>query len=163
MKHKIPTFATEKTAGTSLRVGIVRAKWNDEYTSSLYRGCVKALKERGVTQKNIVAIDVPGSYEVVYGAKHLIDSAQVDAVICLGVLIKGETMHFEYISEAVAHGIMELNVDDGVPVVFGVLTCLTEEQAKVRSIGKHNHGIGWGATAVEMGLLRKSKVASLKS
>jgi len=80
-----------------------------------------------------------------------------DVVICIGCLIKGETMHFEYICQAVTQGIMDLNVRTETPVVFGVLTCLTEDQAKKRSgLGEHshNHGEDWGHTAVEMALLR---------
>lgn len=82
-----------------------------------------------------------------------------DAVICIGVLIKGSTMHFEYICEAVSQGIMRVGLDSGVPVIFGVLTCLNEEQALSRAgldkAGKgHNHGIDWGSGAVEMALLK---------
>lgn len=82
-----------------------------------------------------------------------------DAVICIGVLIKGSTMHFEYICDAVSQGIMRVGLDSGVPVIFGVLTCLTEEQALVRAgmdkAGKgHNHGLDWGSGAVEMALLK---------
>ncbi|KAG0066588.1 hypothetical protein BGZ93_005489 [Podila epicladia] len=82
-----------------------------------------------------------------------------DAVICIGVLIKGSTMHFEYICDAVSQGIMRVGLDSGVPVIFGVLTCLTEEQALVRTgmdkAGKgHNHGLDWGSGAVEMALLK---------
>lgn len=142
--------------GSNLRIGIVKAMWNHELTDSLFDGCKKAILETGVKEENIVALDVPGSYEVVLGAKHLIDTARVDAVVCLGTLIKGETMHFEYIADAVTSGIMRLNLDTGVPVIFGVLTCLTEEQARVRAIGGNNHGVPWGKTAVEMALLKKS-------
>ena len=102
-----------------------------------------------------MVLEVPGSYELVFGAKHLIDSASVHAVVCLGTLIKGETMHFEYIADAVTQGIMRLNVESGVPVIFGVLTCLTEAQARARAIGDNNHGVAWGKTAVEMALLKK--------
>ncbi len=150
--------ALPKKDGSSLKVGIVRARWHDRYTNSLVRGCKKSLRACGVKHKQITVLDVPGAYEVVYGARHLMETTDVDVIICIGVLIKGDTMHFEYIADAVAHGIMELNVDEKVPVIFGVLTCLTDEQAKIRSIGKHNHGLGWGLTAVEMGLLHKSNV-----
>ncbi|KAJ1955016.1 lumazine synthase [Dipsacomyces acuminosporus] len=83
-----------------------------------------------------------------------------DAAICIGVLIKGSTMHFEYIADAVSHGIMRVGLDTGVPTVFGVLTCLTDEQAMQRAgIGRgadkgHNHGLDWGSAAVEMALLK---------
>jgi 6,7-dimethyl-8-ribityllumazine synthase len=81
-------------------------------------------------------------------------SGTVDAVICAGVLIKGDTMHFEYICDAVSKGIMNVGINTNMPVVFGVLTCLTEEQVVARSSGDSNHGYDWGKTAVEMALLR---------
>jgi 6,7-dimethyl-8-ribityllumazine synthase len=112
-----------------------------------------------VKAKNITCIEVPGAYELPFAARHLIKSKKkFDAIVVLGCLIKGETMHFEYIADAVAHGLMELNVDEDIPVVFGVLTCLNEKQAHDRAFGKNNHGISWGHTAVEMGLLKKKKV-----
>jgi 6,7-dimethyl-8-ribityllumazine synthase len=141
--------------GSQLKIGIVQARWNRELTDSLFDGCKKAIRESGVKEENIVHLEVPGSYETVFGAKHLIQTAQVDAVVCLGVLVKGETMHFEYIAEAVTHGIMRLNLETKVPVIFGILTCLSEDQARARSFGENNHGIGWGKTAVEMALLKK--------
>ena len=78
----------------------------------------------------------------------------MDAVICAGVLIKGDTMHFEYICDAVSKGIMNVGIQTNLPVVFGVLTCLDEEQVRKRSSGDNNHGYDWGKTAVEMALLR---------
>lgn len=96
----------------------------------------------------------------------MIRDDKVDAVICLGCLVKGSTMHFEYISEAVTQGIMNLQLTTGIPVIFGVLTCLNEDQALIRAgydVGAnkgHNHGLDWGSTAVEMALLnlKKSKL-----
>lgn len=146
-----------KLNGAGLRIGIVRARWNGEITSSLLDGCKQALLETGVKEKNVTVIDVPGCYEVPFAVKTLIKSKRkYDAVIALGCLIKGETMHFEYIAEAVSHGLMELNLNEKTPVVFGVLTCLNEKQALARSRGENNHGIGWGYTAVEMGLLKST-------
>jgi 6,7-dimethyl-8-ribityllumazine synthase len=80
-------------------------------------------------------------------------SKKVDVIICLGCLVKGETMHFEYIAQGVSQGIARLNSTGNVPVIFGVLTCLTEQQALDRSVGPKNEGYGWGMAAVEMGLL----------
>lgn len=144
--------------GSGLRIGIVVARWNSELTYSLRDGAIRGLKESGVSDKNISVQEVPGSYEVVFGAKHFIESGARDAVICIGVLIKGETFHFEYISDAVTQGIMHLNMQTTVPVVYGILNCLNYEQAAARSIGDNNHGYMWGKTAVEMGLM-KSKDA----
>lgn len=148
----------EKRSGTTLKIGIVCTRWNPEITGSLLQGALDSLEESGVKKKNITLVDVAGAYELPFACKHLIDSKKFDAIIAIGCLIKGKTMHFEYIADAVAHGLMELNVDEDVPVIFGVLTCLSEKQAKERSKGKNNHGIMWGQTAVEMGLLKKSKV-----
>ena len=146
----------EKLNGEGLKIGVVAARWNEEYTSSLRADCVRALRDTGVSDEDIVVSEVPGSFEVVLGAKYLLDQG-VDAVVAIGCLIKGETMHFEYICDVVSTGLMQLGTDIGKPVIFGVLTCLTEEQARVRSIGEHNHGYGWGQSAVEMALLGKQQ------
>lgn len=108
---------------------------------------------------------VPGSYEVVYGARRLIEDPpegieRFDAVICCGCLIKGETMHFEYICEAVTQGIMRLNVEGPCPVVFGILATLNDAQARARAgltQGGHNHGEDWGTTALEMARISRPK------
>lgn len=149
----------EKLNGSSLKIGIVCTRWNPEITGSLLEGALEALLESGVKKNNITLIDVAGSYELPFACRQLMKSKKkFDAILALGCLIKGKTMHFEYVADAVAHGIMELNVDEDIPVIFGVLTCLSEKQAKERSRGKNNHGSMWGQTAVEMGLLKKSKV-----
>jgi 6,7-dimethyl-8-ribityllumazine synthase len=145
------TFDTKN--GSGLKIGIVVARWNSEITFALRDGCVQALTDAGVERGDIVIREVPGSYEVVYGAKLLIEQG-ADAVVTIGCLIKGETMHFEYICEAVTQGIMRLNVEKSTPVIFGVLACLSEEQAIARSTGENNHGYGWGQSAVEMALLK---------
>ncbi len=147
-----------KLNGSKLKIGIVVARWNQEITTGLTIGTLQALEECGVLEKNITVIDVAGSYELPFAAKTMQESKKkFDAIVALGCLIKGETMHFEYIANSVAQGLMELNVDEKIPVVFGVLTCLNQKQATTRSKGKNNHGYGWGYTAVEMALL-KSKI-----
>lgn len=148
----------QKKDGAQLKIGIAVSRWNSEITSSLLEKCQQALLESGVKAKNIFVVEVPGAYELPFAADHLIKTKKPDAVVCFGCLIKGETMHFEYIAEAVTQGIMNLNLTTGVPVIFGVLTCLNEEQAKARSgNNKNNHGYAWGQTAVEMALLKKKK------
>jgi 6,7-dimethyl-8-ribityllumazine synthase len=150
--------------GRGMRIGIACARWNDEVVGNLLKGCTDELLRLGVKNEDIVVVRVPGSYEVPMGAKRIIDVCQtnnerLDAVICIGCLIKGETMHFEYICEAVTQGIMKLGMESGIPVLFGVLACLNEEQALLRAgietNGKsgHNHGTDWGSSAVEMGRL----------
>merc|ERR1712151_1038578 len=120
----------------------------------LVDGTKKALKECNVKDDYIFETEVAGSFELPLAAKFLALSGTVDAIVCAGVLIKGETYHFEYISDAVAKGLMNVGIATSTPVVFGVLTCLNEEQVKARSTGESNHGYDWGKTAVEMALLR---------
>ncbi|CAN3474696.1 6,7-dimethyl-8-ribityllumazine synthase [Diutina catenulata] len=145
--------------GSKLRVGIIHARWNAKIIDNLVKGAQKRLQEFGVKPENIVVETVPGSFELPYGAQLFKEKqerigAPLDAVIPIGVLIKGSTMHFEYICDSTTHQLMKLNFELGIPVIFGVLTCLTEEQAEARAgliEGKmHNHGEDWGAAAVEM-------------
>eukprot|EP00941_MAST-03F_sp_MAST-3F-sp1_P001147 g1147.t1 len=159
--------------GTGMRIGIVCSRWNKTVIDSLVKGCREELQRLKVRTDDIVTVQVPGSYELPMGAKRMIDmhhleKKPLDAVIAIGCLIKGETMHFEYIAEAVTQGIMKLSLDSGIPVIFGVLACLTEEQATLRAgidVGEkkgHNHGIDWGNAAVEMAsLYRKTSISEL--
>ncbi len=140
--------------GSNLRIGIVVARWNSAITKKLLDGCIQALEHSQVKKDNITIVEVPGSFELPFAAKQLANKNDIDVVVCIGLLIKGETVHFEYISEAVSKGIMDINTLADTPVIFGVLTCLTEEQAIARSTGENNHGYGWGKSAVEMGLLK---------
>jgi 6,7-dimethyl-8-ribityllumazine synthase len=142
-----------------LRIGILHARWNKTIIEALVQGAKSRLLEFGVKADNIIVETVPGSFELPYGTKRFLQKQKalgkpLDAVIPIGVLIKGSTMHFEYICDSVTHKLMQLNFDLDVPVIFGVLTCLTEEQAEARAgliEGKmHNHGEDWGAAAVEM-------------
>ncbi len=145
-----------------MRVGIIRTRWNDEHVTNLVDGAKKALKECNVKEDNIFETEVPGSFELPLAAKFLALSGTVDAIITAGVLIKGDTMHFEYICDATSKGIMNVGIQTNVPVVFGVLTCLTEDQVKARSCEGNNHGYDWGKTAVEMALLRSEAIGSMK-
>lgn len=161
-----------KIKGSSLRIGIIHARWNEKVIKSLVDGAVDELKRLGVKESNIVVTSVPGSYELPFGThtfflsdKAANESAPFDAIISIGVLIKGHTMHFEYISEAVSHGLMNVQFKIDIPVIFGLLTCLTEEQALERAglvitekgaSHSHNHGADWGAAAVEMGYKKKT-------
>lgn len=140
--------------GSQMRIGIIRSRWNDEHVTNLCNGCVEALKECKVAEENIFQTSVPGSFELPMAARFLALSGTVDAIVCVGVLIKGETMHFEFIADAVSKGIMNIGIQTSTPVVFGVLTCMDEKQVVARSSGDNNHGRDWGKTAVEMALLR---------
>ncbi|KAK7687357.1 lumazine synthase [Cerrena zonata] len=145
--------------GSNLRVGIVHARWNKKIIDSLVNGAVKKLLELGVKEENIFVESVPGSFELPFGSQLFVEKHEklgkpLDAVIPIGTLIKGSTMHFEYICDATTHALMKLNFELKIPVIFGVLTCLSDEQAEARAglvPGKmHNHGEDWGAAAVEM-------------
>ena len=140
--------------GSKMRIGIIRTRWNNEYVDKLVAGIKEGCGACKVSEENIFETSVPGSFELPLAAKFLALSGTVDAIVCCGVLIKGETMHFEYIADAVAKGLMNIGIQTTTPIVLGVLTCLNEEQVAARSGGKHNHGIDWGKTAVEMALLR---------
>lgn len=149
----------QKYDGSKLRIGIVHARWNRKIIDALVEGAIKRLLEFGVKEQNIVVVSVPGAFELPYACKLLVDKQNregkpLDAVIPIGTLIKGSTMHFEYICDSVTHQLMRLNFELGLPVIFGVLTCITEDQAEQRAglvAGKmHNHGEDWGAAAVEM-------------
>ncbi|TPX31395.1 6,7-dimethyl-8-ribityllumazine synthase [Synchytrium microbalum] len=166
---------------------LVHTRWNFTIVKQLLDGTISKLKALGVPESSIVIESVPGSFELPIAAQRLLTSAQrtassatdlfttdspsitktpvaaaYDAAICIGVLIKGSTMHFEYIADSTTKGLMRVGLDTGLPVVFGVLTCLTEDQAFDRAgMGRgpngkgHNHGEDWAAAAVEMGLLKK--------
>eukprot|EP00871_Galdieria_phlegrea_P004701 jgi/Galph1/5231/GphlegSOOS_G3859.1 len=143
--------------GTSLRVGIVYSRWNSNIVQSLLQACKKTLTMLKVDASNIVEFEVPGSFELPLAARYMTFSQRVDCVICIGCLIKGETSHYEMIANAVTNGLMDIGIASNIPVIYGVLTCLTEEQAIARSTGENNHGIGWAKTAVEMGNLKLSQ------
>jgi len=137
------------------KFGIIISEWNHEITDSLYQGAYTTLLKNGATESNIISKLVPGSFELPMGAHFLIEYEQVDAVICLGCLIQGETRHFEFICQAVSQGIQQLNLEKNIPVIFGVLTTDTYQQAKDRSGGKHgNKGIEAAVAAIKMVVLK---------
>lgn len=146
----------EQLNGTNLRVAIVTAGWNRVYTESLTKWCRQALLDAGTPATNIVEILVPGSYELPWGCQNAIKTGELDAVVAIGVLIKGDTVHFEYIAEAVTHGLMQVGLNNNRPVIFGVLTCLNEEQAIERCPDTDkNKGYEFGLAALRMGLIRQ--------
>ena len=136
--------------GKNSRIALVVSEWNKEITEALFQGAKNTLIDHNVLNENIVRIDVPGSFELVYGA----NSAQrmdFDAIIAIGCIIQGETRHFEFISNAIAQGIKDLNINGKAPVVFCVLTDETIEQSKARSGGnKGNKGVEAAVTALRM-------------
>lgn len=136
------------------RFAIIVSRFNEEITGGLLAGAREALAEAGVRGDDVAVFEVPGAFEIPLAAKYAAESGQFAAVICLGCLIKGDTMHFEYIADAASHGIMRVGLDTRVPVAFGVLTTLTEEQAEQRAApGPDNKGREAALAALEMATL----------
>jgi 6,7-dimethyl-8-ribityllumazine synthase len=140
----------------NFRFGIVVSEWNDHITEGLYTGAVEALTDCGALHKNIIRWNVPGSFELVYGAKKMIETQKPDVVITIGSVIKGETKHFDFVCEGVTQGIKDLNVNYDVPVIFCVLTDNYEQQSLDRSGGIHgNKGTEAAIAAIKMAFLRE--------
>ena len=139
------------------RFGIVVSEWNPKITESLFQGAFNTFLECGAIKENIVRWNVPGSFELIYGCKRMQQSYDMlDAIIVIGSVIQGETKHFDFVCEATAQGIKDLNVKSDIPVVFCVLTDNTLQQAIDRSGGKHgNKGVESAIAAVKMAQLRK--------
>ena len=138
----------------ALRFGIVVSEWNAEITEGLYTGAESALLDCGVKQDNILRLNVPGSFELIFGCKKMIQENNPDAIIAIGSVIRGETKHFDFVCSATAQGIKDLNVITNTPVIFCVLTDDNLQQAKDRSGGKYgNKGIEAAIAAIKMALL----------
>ena len=136
------------------RFAIIVSRFNEEITGGLLRGAREALAEAGVEDHDVSVFEVPGAFEVPLAARYAAESGQFAAVVCLGCLIKGDTMHFEYIAEATSHGIMRVGLETRVPVTFGVLTTLTDDQAEQRAApGPDNKGREAALAALEMATL----------
>jgi 6,7-dimethyl-8-ribityllumazine synthase len=141
---------------SDMRFGIVVSDWNNEITRALLEGALQTLRKHGATNDNIVVKHVPGSFELTLGAQFLVEYDDLDAVICLGCVIQGETPHFTYICQGVTQGITQLNLEYNIPFIFGVLTTVDLKQAKERSGGKHgNKGNEAAITAIKMASLQR--------
>jgi 6,7-dimethyl-8-ribityllumazine synthase len=139
----------------NFRFGIVVSEWNSEITQNLKKGAIETLLDCGSTKENIISWDVPGSFELVYGCKKMIQSQKVDAIIAIGNVIQGETKHFDFVCEGVTQGIVDLNVKHDVPVIFCVLTDDTKQQSLDRSGGKlGNKGAECAVAAIKMAALK---------
>ena len=131
--------------------GIVVSEWNPDITGALLDGCVSTLEKHGAIPENIHVKTVPGSFELIYGAHQMTLNDGFDAVIILGCVIRGETPHFDYICEGVTAGIARLNATSQTPIVYGLLTCENEQQAKDRSGGRlGNKGDECAVVAIKM-------------
>ena len=144
--------------------GIVVADWNKDITHALYEGCYETLVKHGAQAENIHTAQVPGAYELPVAARILAGREKLDAVICLGCVIKGETQHDEYINNAVAQGLMNLGISTGKPFIFGLLTPNNHQQAVDRAGGAHgNKGVEAAVTALRMAALKKEEPEGKKS
>jgi len=142
--------------GEGLRVCIVSARWNSFVTEKLTEGAVATLKECGLRDEDVTVARVPGAFEVPTAAAWAARSGRFDAVICIGAVIRGETAHFEYVAGGATDGIGDVSRDTGVPVIFGVLTVDSVQQALDRAGGKEGHkGEEAARAAIEMANLRK--------
>ncbi|MEQ1588110.1 MAG: 6,7-dimethyl-8-ribityllumazine synthase [Cyclobacteriaceae bacterium] len=133
------------------KFGIVVAEWNEEITEPLFQGAHDALIQLGVKKNNIIRKNVPGSFELPLAAQWMAEKKEIDAVICLGCVIQGDTAHFDYICQGVTYGIMKVSLKTNKPIAFGVLTTLTKQQAMDRAGGKlGNKGEEAALTVVKM-------------
>ena len=144
---------------TDMRFGIVVTEWNSHITDRLLQGAIQTFSKYGVRESNITVKRVPGSFELTFGCAQLAKYGLVDAIIAIGCVIRGDTPHFDYICQAVSSGLSQLNAEGDVPVIFGLLTTNSQEQAEERSGGLlGNKGEEYAVTAIKMvGFSRKIK------
>ena len=150
---------TSVPSASGYRFGIVVAEWNSEVTNALYQGAYSSLLKYGAAEDDIFTYPVPGSFELTSGADLLLKNTKLDAVICLGCVIQGETKHFDFICNAVANGISNVSIKYSKPVVFGVLTTDNQQQAVDRAGGRHgNKGDEAAVTAIKMADMAKKLI-----
>ena len=147
---------TSLPSAKKLRFGMVVSEWNEGITNALYEGALETLIANGALSENILKWEVPGSFELIYGAKKMVQTQNLDAVIAIGNVIKGETKHFDFVCDGVTQGIKDLNILQETPVIFCVLTDDTMEQSIARSGGIHgNKGVECAVAAIKMALLKQ--------
>jgi len=148
---------------SNMRFGIVVSEWNEKITNGLLEGAISALKDNGATDDNIVIKYMPGSFELALGAQYLLEHLNIDGVVALGSVIQGETKHFDFVCHGVTQGIMDVSLKYNKPVIFGVLTDNTMQQAIDRSGGKHgNKGIECAIACIKMIATKKELSAPKK-
>ena len=151
-QKNLSSYSEKNIVDMSTKVfAIVVSEWNESVTEALYQGAYDTLREHGASKEHIIRKDVPGSFELPLAAQWMASDDNIDAVICLGCVIQGETRHFDFICDAVAQGIKDVNLKFNKPVIFGVLTPDTQQQALDRAGGKHgNKGDEAAITAIKM-------------
>jgi 6,7-dimethyl-8-ribityllumazine synthase len=157
LKNLSDFSGTKVPSAAPYHFGIVVAEWNADITEALYMGAYESLLEHGAMTENIYTHAVPGSFELTTGADILLKNRKLDAVICLGCVIQGETKHFDFICNAVANGITNVALKYSKPVIFGVLTTDDHRQADERAGGKHgNKGVEAAVSAIKMAYLAET-------
>jgi 6,7-dimethyl-8-ribityllumazine synthase len=152
-----PSAAPAGADCRGLRFGIVASRYHEELVERLLVAAQQRLHSAGVPPEAVTVVRVPGSFELPYAAALLARARTPDAVICLGVLLRGETAHFDLIAAAVAQGLTRVALEEGIPVTFGVVTAETASQAEARAGGDHgNRGADAASAALEMALLRRA-------
>jgi 6,7-dimethyl-8-ribityllumazine synthase len=137
--------------GEDMKVGIVVSEWNENITRAMLDGAYNTLRKHGVREENILVDFVPGSFELIFGAKHLVENKEIDAVITIGSVVRGDTPHFDYVCSGVTQGIADMNIRYDIPFIFGLLTTDNMQQAEERAGGKHgNKGDECAITALKM-------------
>jgi 6,7-dimethyl-8-ribityllumazine synthase len=157
LKNLSDFSGTDVPSAATYSFGIVVSEWNTEITNALYQGAYQSLVNHGALPENIFTYTVPGSFELTSGTDILLKNSKLDAVICLGCVIQGETRHFDFICNAVANGLSNVALKYSKPVIFGVLTTDNQQQAIDRSGGKHgNKGDEAAITAIKMASLAET-------
>ena len=160
LKNLSHTEGSEVPSAKNMKFAIVYAEWNSKVTNALKEGALQSLLKHGADKKKIFLHTVPGSFELTLGAQYIAEHCEADAIICLGCVIQGETRHFDFICDAVANGITQLNMKYNKPFIFGVLTTDNQQQAIDRAGGKHgNKGDEAAVTAIKMLHLKESLTA----
>ncbi|MEP6792798.1 MAG: 6,7-dimethyl-8-ribityllumazine synthase [Saprospiraceae bacterium] len=161
-KHA-PTNPPVLPDGKPFKIGIVVSRWNEDITNALLEGAKSTLLSAGVIPENIEVLFIPGSFELPWGARLLMKADKKDAIICLGCIVQGETRHDEYIATAVANGIMQLSIASGIPILFGVLTTTSYEQARDRAGGTYgNKGVEAAVAALQLAQIKSGDKSDKK-
>ena len=158
MSTQAPEFEAKLAPG-DVRVAIVAARFNGHLTDELLAGCLRRLEELGIDRERIEVHRVPGAFELPLAAKVLAQTKRFAAVVCVGAVVRGDTPHFDYVAGECARGVAAVSLSENLPVIFGVLTTNTEEQAKERTGGEHGHaGVRAAEAALEMiAMIRAAK------
>lgn len=156
--HNLSDYQSDMLPSASdMKFGIIVSEWNPNVTEKLLEGVIGTLASQGASSEQIIIHHVPGSFELVYGANLLVQKTNVDAVIVLGSVVRGDTPHFDYVCQGVTQGIAHLNATQSVPVIFGLLTTDNMEQATDRAGGIYgNKGDEAAVTAIKMIALKRS-------